>query len=152
MLAARRSGRPLTSRSLVASLENRLKLAEHPVVESAGGPLSPIAEDYNNLDLAVELKMSCVLVALNRLGVISEVLLVLSELKRRSLECRGVILNTPVVGDESVDSNAEMIREFAHGTRVEMLPWLGENPCSEMLFGVNEKKVKKGVELVGLID
>ena len=147
MVAARNIDKPLKKDVLLAAMKNRIS-GKAALVEGAGGMMSPIADAYTNIDLAEDLQLPCLLVGVNRLGVINEVLLALSELKHREVHCAGVLLNQPEEADSSSETNPLIIQEMGSGIPVEVIPWLGQNPCEELMFGVNEKKIKKGVELV----
>ena len=63
------------------------------LVEGAGGFYSPLAENGLNADLAVALQLPVLLVADDRLGVISQVLLNVEAIKLRGLPLAGVVLN-----------------------------------------------------------
>ena len=63
------------------------------LVEGAGGFYSPLAENGLNADLAVALKLPILLVADDRLGVISQVLLNVEAIKIRGLPLAGIVLN-----------------------------------------------------------
>lgn len=64
------------------------------LVEGAGGFYSPLAENGLNADLAVALQLPVLLVADDKLGVISQVLLNAEAIQMRGLPLAGVILNT----------------------------------------------------------
>ncbi len=79
------------------------------LVEGAGGFYSPLAENGLNADLAAALQLPVLLVADDKLGVISQVLLNVEAIKVRGLHLAGVILNTP--GDtqnEHMDNSADL--------------------------------------------
>ena len=63
------------------------------LVEGAGGFYSPLAEDGLNADLAVALHLPVLLVADDRLGVLSQVLLNVEVIEMRGLQLAGVVLN-----------------------------------------------------------
>jgi dethiobiotin synthetase len=63
------------------------------LVEGAGGFYSPLAEDGLNADLAVALHLPVLLVADDRLGVLSQVLLNVEAIKMRGLPLAGVVIN-----------------------------------------------------------
>ncbi len=84
------------------------------VTEGAGGLMVPIREDYYYLDLALELRLPVVVVALNRLGVINHTLLTLEVLDKYGLKVLGVVLNNlskdPL--DQSRDSNLHTLKRL----------------------------------------
>ena len=67
-------------------------------VEGAGGWEVPITENYFISDLAKDLNLPVILVAANRLGALSHILLTLAAIKAKGLTCVGIILNQ--LGDE----------------------------------------------------
>ena len=62
-------------------------------VEGAGGFYSPLVEDGLNADLASSLKLPVVLVANNKQGCISQVLLCCEAIEKRKLTLAAIILN-----------------------------------------------------------
>jgi dethiobiotin synthetase len=99
--------RPPLAPYAAAMLENRpiditaVQRAYHEVaaghdlvmVEGAGGLLVPILRDYSFRDLAVDLDLSVILVAPNRLGMINHVLLNAESIAKAGLRLALVILN-----------------------------------------------------------
>jgi dethiobiotin synthetase len=81
------------------------------LVEGAGGFYSPLAENGLNADLAVALQLPVVLVANDKLGVLSQVLLNVEAIQMRGLQIAGVVLNT--LNDEKNDhmDNTADLRE-----------------------------------------
>lgn len=63
------------------------------LVEGAGGFYSPLTENGLNADLAIALQLPVLLVADDKLGVISQVLLNAEAIQMRGLPLAGVILN-----------------------------------------------------------
>lgn len=63
------------------------------LVEGAGGVMSPIASDGLNIDLAVNLNLPVVLVALNELGCINHTLLSAHATKASGLNIACVVMN-----------------------------------------------------------
>lgn len=81
------------------------------LVEGAGGFYSPLAENGLNADLAVALQLPVLLVADDKLGVISHVLLNVEAIQMRGLPLAGVVLNQ--LGGERNDhmDNSADLRE-----------------------------------------
>ncbi len=79
------------------------------LVEGAGGFYSPLAENGLNADLAVALQLPVLLVADDRLGVLSQVLLNVEAIKMRGLPLAGVVLNQ-LNGDlnDHMDNSADL--------------------------------------------
>ncbi len=63
------------------------------LVEGAGGFYSPLAEDGLNADLAVALQLPVILVADDKLGTLSQVLLNAEAIQMRELQLLAVVLN-----------------------------------------------------------
>lgn len=82
-------------------------------VEGAGGFYSPLVEDGLNADLAATLALPVVLVANNRLGCISQILLCCEAIEKRQLKLAAVILNQPdeTVGDTAMN-NEEDLKDY----------------------------------------
>lgn len=90
------------------------------LVEGAGGLLVPLDERATLADLAVELALPLLLVAPNRLGVLSETLTAAESADRRSLSIAAVVLNQPAIPtDASAKTNARVLA--AHLPRVPIL-------------------------------
>jgi len=85
---------------------------EEVFFEGAGGLLVPITWDYTFLDLAKELKMEVLVVALNKLGVINHTLLTVKVCEVEGVKVRGVVLNTKEKYDKSVESNYESLKRL----------------------------------------
>ena len=81
------------------------------LVEGAGGFYSPLAENGLNADLAVALQLPVLLVADDKLGTLSQVLLNVEAIQMRGLPLAGVVLNT--ISDEQNDymDNTADLRE-----------------------------------------
>ncbi len=79
------------------------------LVEGAGGFYSPLAENGLNADLAVALQLPVLLVADDRLGVLSQVLLNVEAIQMRGLPLAGVVLNQ-LDGDRNdyMDNSADL--------------------------------------------
>lgn len=63
------------------------------LVEGAGGILSPLGDDFLNIDLAVALGADLVVVTADRLGMINHTLLTLVAAEKWGLKVRGIIIN-----------------------------------------------------------
>ena len=79
------------------------------LVEGAGGFYSPLAENGLNADLAVALQLPVLLVADDRLGALSQVLLNVEAIQMRGLPLAGVVLNQ-LDGDRNdhMDNSADL--------------------------------------------
>ena len=63
------------------------------LVEAVGGWEVPIAPNYRVSDLAVDLALPVIIVAGNKLGALSHIILTVEAIKRRGLTIAGIILN-----------------------------------------------------------
>ncbi len=81
------------------------------LVEGAGGFYSPLAENGLNADLAVALQLPVLLVADDKLGTLSQVLLNVEAIQMRGLPLAGVVLNTMNENNNDYMDNAADLRE-----------------------------------------
>jgi dethiobiotin synthetase len=63
------------------------------LVEGAGGFYSPLAENGLNADLAMALQLPVLLVADDKLGTLSQVLLNVEAIQMRGMQLAGVVIN-----------------------------------------------------------
>ena len=98
------------------------------LLEGAGGALVEAAEGLVFADLPSRWGLDVVVVAANRLGVLSHTLLTVEALQRRSVRVRGVVLNTVHDGEPSVaeatngDELARLLPEDV--PLLGIVPWL----------------------------
>ncbi len=83
------------------------------VIETAGGIMSPLAKDFLNIDLIMELNQPVVVVSNNYLGSINHTLLTVAALQQRHIPIEGLVFSGAVV-----DSSREFILEH---TKLPML-------------------------------
>src|SRR4029077_4101800 len=96
---------------MVAALRALQDRVEHVIVERAGGWLVPIRADYFVSDLAVEMKLPVLVVALNRLGCLNHTHLTVRSVRERGLHCGGFVLNDPgPPNDVAKETNADILR------------------------------------------
>jgi dethiobiotin synthetase len=108
--------------SAFRSLRRRVEVV---VTEGVGGWLVPIRADYFVSDLAAEMKLPVLIVAMNRLGCLNHTVLTVRSVTGRGLACAGVVLNElPGADDIATTTNAEVLREIVD---VPILPALAEN-------------------------
>ena len=81
------------------------------LVEGAGGFYSPLAENGLNADLAVALQLPVILVADDKLGAISQVLLNAEAIQMRGLQLAGVVLNSTSNPENNHMDNTADLRE-----------------------------------------
>lgn len=111
--AARRENRSIDLSLIRRTLEEIQ--AEHDVVlvEGAGGLLTPLYGTLTYADLAKDLGLPLLIVARAGLGTLNHSLLTLEAALSRGIPVMALVLNESqrVEGDESVESNARILRE-----------------------------------------
>lgn len=110
-LAARLVGKILNA----AQLAEKVRRLDVPfvLVEGAGGVCAPLSANETMLDLMMALGLPVILVAADRLGCISQVLLSLQALRAHGLEVAAVILNQAEEKPKNVpDDNFEAVTEL----------------------------------------
>ena len=108
--AAHLANKVLTTEQLV-SICMKGSEAGFLLVEGAGGFYSPLAENGLNADLAVALQLPIVLVAEDKIGVLSQVLLNAEAIQMRGLQLSGVVLNATSDQQSEYMDNAADLRE-----------------------------------------
>ncbi|MCX6971705.1 MAG: dethiobiotin synthase [Verrucomicrobia bacterium] len=112
-LAACREGCAVSLPALESWFRSISKGRQSVLVEGAGGWLVPIAEKLLIADLAAALGLPVIVVVANRLGCINHTLLTIESIRSRGLECRGIILNSPVnESGEPALNNRSLVEEF----------------------------------------
>ena len=83
------------------------------VVEGVGGWMVPIRADYFVSDLAAEMKLPVLVVALNRLGCLNHAALTVRSVTEHRLHCVGLVLNEiEASSDIAVATNAEILKKI----------------------------------------
>ena len=125
LLAARRARATLDLASLDAAIETASAGADVLIVEGAGGLLVPVTVRESYDALFARWKLSLVIVAANRLGVINHTRLTIAAARAARLRIHCVVLNgaVPDPADASRDDNAAMIGELEPDIPVYELPW-----------------------------
>lgn len=77
-------------------------------VEGAGGFYSPLAEDGLNADLAEKLALPIIIVAEDRLGCISQILLTIEAATERKLNVLAVFLNRTQLIDQKINNLVDL--------------------------------------------
>lgn len=113
-LAARLDGHTLAgaemTRTIRAALSGLLDTFDPVLVEGVGGFHVPLADDLVVADLCAELELPLLVVAANRLGVISHTLLTLEAARSRGVPVWAVILNGGAPDDAAAQSNGDALR------------------------------------------
>ncbi len=132
-LAAAAEGKKIDDALLMQGLEAWRTWADVTLVEGAGGLFSPLTEQHTVLDYARQLQWPMIIVAVNRIGVIHQVLSTLTAARAIApeLTIAGVILNrtsaTTAAQDPSLLSN-----------RTELGKWVNVPILGELLFGAEQ--------------
>jgi dethiobiotin synthetase len=112
--AARAEGRQVDIAAMIEGARAWMLEREVLVCEGAGGLLSPLADDFFNVDLARTLGAKLILVAANRLGTINHTLQSLIVARHYGLHVAAIVLSqTSATSDLSVATNLEAIRRYA---------------------------------------
>jgi dethiobiotin synthetase len=122
--AARAEHQSITLNQVSTHVRQVMKQFPLVTVESAGGLLTPLGEDFDSRDLLQALRALPIVVALNQLGVINQVRLVLEALPRRSQSAARVVLMTPRSADASQRTNVTELGEFFDPRRIFPFPWI----------------------------
>lgn len=92
-VAAEFERRRVEPRVLTAGFHALAERYETVLVEAMGGWLLPLDKGCKMADLAEQLQLPVLVVANNRFGAESHVMLTIQDIQRRGLVCRGIILN-----------------------------------------------------------
>ena len=81
------------------------------LIEGAGGPLVPVDSSHYIIDFAKQLHASVLLIANDKLGVLSHTLTAAEAIVSRETELKAVVLNrVNTTSDESQESNLRLLR------------------------------------------
>lgn len=108
--AARMEDSPLSLKTIRAQCLQDLKENDFLYVEGAGGFYSPLVEDGLNADFASSLDLPIILVANNRLGCMSQILLCCEAIEKRQLKLAAIILNQveEIAGNTAMNNEADL--------------------------------------------
>lgn len=91
------------------------------VVETAGGIMSPLADDLLNIDLMEHLKLPVILVSNNYLGSINHTLLTVAALQQRNIPVKGLVFS-----GKEVLSSKEFILQYTQLPLLFSIPLFNE--------------------------
>jgi dethiobiotin synthetase len=91
------------------------------VVETAGGIMSPLADDFLNIDLIEQLNLPVVITAANYLGSINHTLLSIAALQQRNISIRGIVFS-----GNKVASSQNFILKYTRLPLLFCIPFLAE--------------------------
>lgn len=123
------------------ALEERFDLV---IVEGVGGWLVPIRRDFFVADLAAQMNLPVLVVAMNRLGCLNHTMLTVRSVAAHGLACAGVVLNSPEgVSDIASTTNADILGQILEVPIVSSLPEeaAGLSPEWRQITGVPELPV-----------
>jgi dethiobiotin synthetase len=111
LAAAREEDRSIDLPALRGGFVRQKERFDFVAVEGVGGWMVPITANYFSNDLAAELALPVVVIALNRLGCLNHTLLTVRAIEAAGLKCAGVILNHLTTdADLAMTTNAEVLR------------------------------------------
>lgn len=111
-VAARLEGTTVSSERLISGVSAWNGKVDILVIEGAGGVFCPLSDELTVLDFAIRMQSPVLVVAANRLGVISHTRLTVDRLRQSGLNIAGVLLNELQIdggNDGSFESNAQQI-------------------------------------------
>ena len=111
-VAAERQGSTVSNDLLLNGFAAWTTRVDALIVEGAGGVFCPLSEELTVLDLATQIQAPVMVVAANRLGVISHTRLTVDRIRQSGLEVAAVILNesqTTDSADSSLATNAHQL-------------------------------------------
>ena len=130
--AARREGETLRFKRDLAPILDRslagLRDDERTIIESAGGLLSPLADDALNVRLAEYTGLPALLVTPDRLGTLSSTLSAAESLEQRGIPVAAIILNRRPQDPDDADTPDN------HAALAEWLPRLVAHPPRVVRF------------------
>lgn len=103
------------------------------IVEGAGGVFCPLSDELTVLDLATGISAPVIVVAANRLGVISHTRLTVEVLRQRGLDVAAIVLNeiqSQKSADSSLTTNADQLTH-----------WIPDVALLHMDFGGNKLRI-----------
>lgn len=125
VLAARREGRGVRLAEVVAHVRSVARRFEVVLVEGAGGLLSPLGEGFDTRDWVASLDALPIVVVPNRLGAVSQALLVREALSKSARARARVVLVSQRQQDAASRTNVTLLKELAPDAVVFRLPWFG---------------------------
>lgn len=125
LVAARGTGIEIDVARLDRAFLEACQDCDVTIVESAGGLLSPVADGVSFETLSQRWKLTLVVVAPNRIGVLNHVLLTMRAIHDAGLSAHAVVLNdVDAIGDASSDSNQGVLAELLSDIPVVRFPFV----------------------------
>lgn len=145
LIAAREEGVNVRRSEVIGWLRRMRGKCDVLLVEGAGGLLTPLGEQYDLLNLANDFNPSVILVAPNRLGVLSQTRAAMQCLQAASVKKKSVVL-TPLGirrNDVSILTNCAVLTELLQKTSIFEFPRMGSKNRAADKIGASAKKIKK---------
>ncbi len=111
-MAAAREGRSVSLEAVTAFCRESHHRGRICLIEGAGGVMSPIGQDFSNLDLIIALNAHALLVSGTYLGTISHTLTACEALKARRCNPWSVVLSQSEDSPVTMAETAQAIRRF----------------------------------------
>ena len=143
LVAARKLTRSIKLVEVVQRIREVQQKCDWLLVEGSGGLLVPLGEGYSVLDLIKKLECEVVVAARNRVGVINHALMTTRLLQEFKLKQNTIVLMGCNRADMSTVTNRTILQEFAVGTPVYELPYLGPRASRVGAIKNSHKKTKK---------
>ena len=127
--AAELEGSVVSNDLLLAGVSAWATRADALIVEGAGGIFCPLSNELTVLDLAIQIQAPVIVVAANRLGVISHTRLTVERLRQNGLDVAAVVLNevlAPDVADLSHKTNAQQLSHWISDVALLHVAFCGE--------------------------
>ena len=127
-VAAELEGSAVSNELLLTGISAWAKEADSLIIEGAGGVLCPLSNELSVLDLAMRIEAPVIVVAANRLGVISHTRLTVERIRDSGLEVAAVILNETEMSrpaDASLTTNAHQLSYWIPDAALLHLPFQG---------------------------
>jgi len=124
-LAARESGRPIDTGTILAAADKLLEQYELLLIEGAGGLMVPLGEQRMMPELIRELDCPTLLVAMTGLGTINHTLLSVNQLQSDGREIAGIVYcQTAPAEDPAIEAdNPPMIEKLSACPTLGVLPY-----------------------------
>ena len=137
-VAAREAGVAIEPSRIGSAFEALSRLADTVVIEGAGGPLVPIDDRHDMLDIAAMLRLPVLLVVGVRLGCISHAQLCSLAVRARGLVLAGWVANRIDPAMAHADASIDAIERALSAPRVATFRWRDtewpdETPLDEWL-------------------
>jgi dethiobiotin synthetase len=160
LLAARRAGRRVAPEAVLSHIRAAGRGMRVVLVEAAGGWLSPLMEGMDAPGLVSALGARVVLVAANRLGVISQLRLACDSIsktttpsqRKRPVSSPGpvVVLMDPPIHGLASETNVALLREFLPPERIVSFPWLRGPSLRKQGHGIADASLLAAADALGI--